>query len=144
MDKIIRIYTDGVYDLFHRGHIESLKNCKKMFNENTYLIVGVCSDDVATKYKRLPIYNEEDRYNIIENIKFVDEIVRDCPLIITEDFIEKYKIDYVLHGFSNSSDKNKQNDFFEIPIMLNKFIEIPYYYDISTTDIINKIKLYNS
>lgn len=144
MDNKIRIYTDGVYDLFHRGHIESLKNCKKMFNENTYLIVGICSDDVASKYKRLPIYNEEDRYNIIENIKFVDEIVRDCPLIITEDFIEKYKIDYVLHGFSNSSDKNKQNDFFEIPIMLNKFIETPYYNGISTTDIINKIKLYNN
>ena len=59
-------------------------------------------------------------------------------------FIEKYKIDYVVHGFSNPSDKNKQNDFFEIPIMLNKFIETPYYHDISTTDIINKIKLYNN
>jgi choline-phosphate cytidylyltransferase len=139
MDKPVRIYTDGVYDLFHRGHVESLKTCKNLFNGNTYLIVGVVGDKNAESYKRLPIYNEEDRYTIIENIKFVDEIVRDSPLIITEDFLEKYNIDYVVHGFSNPQDSNKQDDFFKTPKLLNKFMEVPYYSKISTTDIINKI-----
>jgi choline-phosphate cytidylyltransferase len=139
MDKPVRIYTDGVYDLFHRGHVESLKTCKNLFNGNTYLIVGVVSDKSAESYKRLPIYNEEDRYTIIENIKFVDEIVKDSPLIITEEFLEKYKIDYVVHGFSNPQDSNKQDDFFKTPKLLNKFMEVPYYSKISTTYIINKI-----
>ena len=87
----------------------------------------------------MPVYNEDDRYTIIENIKFVDEIVKDSPLIITEEFLEKYKIDYVVHGFSNPQDSNKQDDFFKIPKSLNKFMEVPYYSKISTTDIIKKI-----
>jgi len=80
------IYTDGIYDLFHRGHVESLKKCKSLFEGNVYLIVGVISDNDATNYKRPPIYNEDDRYTIIENIKYVDKIIKGAPLIITEDF----------------------------------------------------------
>ena len=139
MDKPVRIYTDGVYDLFHRGHIESLKTCKNLFYGNTYLIVGVVGDKSAESYKRLPVYNEDDRYTIIENIKFVDEIIKDSPLIITEEFLEKHKIDYVVHGFSNPQDSNKQDEFFKVPKSLNKFMEVPYYSKISTTDIIHKI-----
>jgi cytidyltransferase-like protein len=143
MDKPVRIYTDGVYDLLHRGHIESLKTCKNLFGGNTFLIVGVVGDKSAEGYKRHPIYNEEDRYTIIENIKFVDEIVKDSPLVITEEFLEKYQIDYVVHGFSNPQDQNKQDDFFIIPKKLGKFFEVPYYSKISTTDIIKHIVAYN-
>ena len=137
-ESVVRIYVDGIYDLFHRGHLESLKICKNLY-ENVYLIVGVIGDSDATNYKREPIYKEDDRYEIIRNIKFVDEIVENAPLIITEEFINKYNIDYVVHGFSTDSDSNNQKIFFEIPKKLNKFFEVPYYDKISTTDILNKI-----
>jgi choline-phosphate cytidylyltransferase len=133
-----RVYVDGIFDLFHRGHLESLKTCKLLFS-NVYLIVGIIDDKTATFYKRVPIYSEDDRYTIIENIKCVDEIVKNAPLIINEDFLEKYKIDYVVHGFSNPGDSEKQSEFFDIPKKLNKFVEIPYYDKISTTEIIEKI-----
>ena len=137
--KVVRVFTDGVYDLFHRGHIESLNQCKLLF-PNTHLIVGVLSDAVATAYKRPPIYCEDDRYTIMENLKCVDELVRDSPLIMTEEFLEKYKIDLVVHGFSNPKDSQNQDDFFKIPKLLNKFMEVPYYSKISTTDIMKKIR----
>jgi choline-phosphate cytidylyltransferase len=132
---MVVIYTDGVYDLFHRGHIENLKKCMSLF-DNVHLIVGVLSDETATNYKRKPIYSEEDRYILIENVKGVNQVVKNAPLIITKEFMELYNIDYVVHGFSNQSDKHKQSSFFEIPIKLNKFIEIDYYTPISTTEII--------
>jgi len=132
------IYTDGIYDLFHRGHVESFIQIKKMFPD-CYLIVGIINDNDAENYKRKPIYNEEDRYCLVENIKWVDEIVKSAPLIMTEEYLNKYKIDIVVHGFSNPNDSLKQNEFFKIPIKLNKFLEIPYYSKISTTDIISKI-----
>jgi choline-phosphate cytidylyltransferase len=133
------IYTDGIFDLFHRGHLEYIKCCKETF-EDAFLIVGIVNDKDATGYKRPPIYCENDRYEIINNIKYVDKIVKDAPLIIDEKFMNEHQIDYVIHSFANEADAEKQQEFFKVPIMLNKFMKIKYYSSISTTDIIKKIK----
>jgi cytidyltransferase-like protein len=134
-----RVYIDGVFDLFHRGHLESLIQSKNVYNspEETILIVGVVSDIDCESYKRVPIINEYDRLEIIKNIKLVDEVIFPCPLVVTMDFIKKNNIDLVVHGFSNSSDREKQKPFFEN--IKSHFKEIEYYSKISTTDIIKKI-----
>lgn len=137
----MRIYIDGIFDLFHYGHLESFRKCHNL-NEDVHLIVGVINDDDAEGYKRRPIINEEQRYAIVENVKYVNEIIRDAPLIITEKFIEENNIDLVVHGFSNDDDWNKQKKFFEYLIKENKFERIEYYDKISTTEILNKIKSY--
>ena len=53
-----RVFIDGVFDLFHRGHLESLRKAKEFFSGPVELIVGIISDQDATSYKRKPIYNE--------------------------------------------------------------------------------------
>ena len=58
---MFNIYVDGIYDLFHAGHVTTLKNIKYL-KENVYLIVGVVNDKDATIYKREPIINEYNRY----------------------------------------------------------------------------------
>ena len=70
----------------------------------------------------------------------IDEIIKEAPLIITKDFIDKYNIDCVVHGFLNKNDASTQDIFFEYPKSINKFIEIEYCKVISTTNIIKKIK----
>jgi cytidyltransferase-like protein len=135
----IRIYTDGIFDLFHRGHIEYINKCKNIF-PNVTLIVGIINDKDATGYKRVPIYSENDRYTIISNIKAVDEVIKDAPLIVTEEFMNKHQIEFVVHSFANEEDANKQDNFYVFPKKVNKFIPLSYYSSISTTDIINKIK----
>lgn len=132
------IYIDGVFDMFHRGHIESFKQIKNNY-KNCYLLVGIVSDINCESYKRKPIISEEDRYEIVKGIKYVDDIIKNCPLIITKEFIKKYKIDLVVHGFSSKEDFNKQYKFFKDIIEINKFKQIDYYNKISTTDIIKKI-----
>ncbi|MEP0072297.1 MAG: adenylyltransferase/cytidyltransferase family protein [Marinomonas sp.] len=66
-------YTTGVFDLFHIGHLNVLKRAKL---ECDYLIVGVTSDELcmAAKNKR-PIIPFQERMEIVEAIKFVDEVV---------------------------------------------------------------------
>jgi len=140
MQKIV--YIDGVFDLFHRGHLESLIKAKNIFNDpdNTSLLVGVVSDATCASYKRTPIINEQDRVEIVRYIKLVDKVIFPCPLIVDMNFINDHNIDIVVHGFSNDTDRNNQQTFFEIIKTHECFMEIDYYSKTSTTDIINKIK----
>ena len=132
------IYIDGIFDLFHFGHIESFRKCKEL-DKNVTLIVGVISDKVASSYKRPPIYCESHRYALVENSKYVDQIIKDPPLVITKEFMEEYKIDVVVHAFLNKNDENKQDEFFCYPKSINKFQTISYCNEISTSEIIKKI-----
>ena len=108
------VYLDGVFDLFHRGHLESLIKSKNIFNdpENTILIIGIVGDKDATVYKRKPIINEEDRKEIISSIKYVDKVICPCPLIVNLEFIKENNIDLVVHGFVSDEDRNKQKEFY--------------------------------
>lgn len=66
-------YTQGVYDLFHIGHLNLLLHAKEQCK---YLIVGVNSDELVREYKKkTPVINEIERYSIIENLKVVDEVI---------------------------------------------------------------------
>ncbi len=136
------VYIDGVFDLFHRGHLESLIKAKNALGDpdNTYLLVGVVSDEECTGYKRKPIINETDRVEIVKNIVGVDQIIFPCPLVVDMDFIKSNNIDMVVHGFCNEADREKQKTFYAEIKSQGYFQEIEYYSKTSTTDIINQIK----
>ena len=136
---MVRVYIDGIFDLFHRGHLESLKQSKSLYND-TFLIVGVISDKVAEDYKRLPIISHRDRIEIIKSLSIVDEVIEDPPLNVSLEFVEKNNIDMVVHGFSDESDWQKQKNFFKSLIEIGKFKKIKYYEPLSTTSIIDNIK----
>ncbi len=102
--------------------------------------MGIVSDYTCSSYKRIPIINENDRVEIIKNIKMVDDIIFPCPLVVDMDFIKSNNIDMVVHGFSNDEDREKQKDFYAVIKENGFFKEIEYYSKISTTDIINTLK----
>ncbi len=65
-------YTAGVYDLFHIGHLNLLRNAKGMCDK---LIVGVTSDELATYKGKYPVIPFADRIEIIRSIRYVDAVV---------------------------------------------------------------------
>ena len=66
-------YTTGVFDLFHIGHLNILKRAKL---ECDYLIAGITTDELSMSVKgEKPFIPFEERMEIVEAIKFVDEVV---------------------------------------------------------------------
>ena len=136
------IFCDGVFDLFHRGHVNHFKKIKELYPDS-YLLVGVLNDIEASNYKRKPVFNENKRLSLVESCKYVDKATIDYPLVITEEFMFDHKIDLVIHAFSNKNDFEKQNDCFKVPVKLNKMKIIDYNDGISTTNIIKDINSLN-
>ena len=58
--------------------------------------------------------------------------------------MNRYGIDLVVHGFASEEDSQKQSMFFDAPIKLGKFLEIPYTNGVSTTDRITKLRSINA
>lgn len=65
-------YTTGVYDLFHIGHLNLLKNAKGMCDK---LVVGVTVDDLVTYKGKRAMIPFEDRIEIVRSCKYVDAAV---------------------------------------------------------------------
>lgn len=65
-------YTTGVFDLFHIGHLNLLKNAKGMCDK---LVVGVTVDELVAYKGKKAIIPFEDRIEIVRSCKYVDAAV---------------------------------------------------------------------
>lgn len=73
MQAIKRVYIPGVWDLFHVGHLNVLREAKKY---GTHLIVGVCSDDVVCQTKtNPPVVTDKWRREVLDAVNIVDSTV---------------------------------------------------------------------
>ena len=92
----VRVYADGVFDMYHIGHAKVLEQAKKLF-KHVHLIVGVSPDWEVNEKKGKLVMKENERVEIIEHCKWVDEVLFPCPWVITIDFLRKHNIHYVAH-----------------------------------------------
>ncbi|RCK76537.1 MAG: ADP-heptose synthase [Ignavibacteriae bacterium] len=97
------VFTNGVFDILHRGHIEYLNKAKKL---GDILVVGINSDDSVRKIKgnKRPIVKQDDRAYLISNICCVDFVCifkEETPLNLISEIIP----DVLVKG----ADWNKEN-----------------------------------
>ncbi|MBR5349022.1 MAG: adenylyltransferase/cytidyltransferase family protein [Lachnospiraceae bacterium] len=88
-------YTQGVYDMFHIGHLNLLNRAKEQCE---YLIVGVNADALVEEYKhKTPIIRETERAEIVRNIKAVDEVVI-AHTLDKQTALDLYRFDAIFIG----------------------------------------------
>ena len=88
-------YTTGIFDLFHIGHLNIIKESKKKCD---YLIVAVSNDKLAFKLKKKkPVIPFQERIEIIKSLKYVDRAVEEKVDDKTK-VKKKYKINIIFKG----------------------------------------------
>lgn len=129
-------YTTGVFDLFHIGHLNLLKNAKAMCDR---LIVGVTSDELVTYKHKKAVIPFEERLEIVRSIKYVDAA-------IIQDNLDKYeawkklKFDILFVG-DDWYNTDQWNTYEELLTKVGvRIIYFPYYKGTSSTLINETLK----
>ena len=122
-------YTSGVFDLFHVGHLNLLKNAKGLCDQ---LIVGVTSDELVSYKNKTAVIPHHERMEIVRNIKFVDAVV---PQDDMDKFRmwERLKFDVIFVGddwFDTPKWKELDEKFKSVGV---KIIYFPYSKGVSST-----------
>jgi choline-phosphate cytidylyltransferase len=134
----LRIYVDGVYDLFHYGHAEMLGRVRAKFGTKAIIIAGVARDDDCMKYKRQPILTQDERARSVRACRYVDEVIENAPWTITSDFLETHGIDFVCHDEA-SYPSGSEADIYAYVKSIGKFIAIERTPAISTSELLQRI-----
>jgi rfaE bifunctional protein nucleotidyltransferase chain/domain len=129
------VFTNGCFDLLHRGHVEYLKEAK---NLGDFLLIAINSDDSVRRLKGYsrPIFSESDRAEILSSLKSVDFVCvfeEDTPLAIISYLIPNILV--------KGGDYNLDNIVGRDVVENNggKVITIPFVENKSTTNIVNNI-----
>jgi cytidyltransferase-like protein len=144
-----RVYCCGVFDMLHVGHVMLFKNLSKYGD----VIVGVLNDETVASYKRTPVMTHNERCDAAREAKYVTEVIENCPLDTTDEFIKEHEIDLVgisEEYYENMSDMLRyysacvdRTNIIE-PKLNNELIIIaPRYNGISSSDLIKRIKSRN-
>lgn len=135
--KYKRGYTTGVFDLFHVGHLNLIRQSKENCD---YLIVGVSSDELVVQVKgKKPVIPCSERMEILSAIKYIDKVVKQTSIEKIEDW-EKYRFDVVFHG---NDWENSEIDLMNATILREHNVDFVYFERgkyLSTTQICEKIK----
>ena len=131
------VFTNGIFDLLHAGHLEYLEKAKLM---GDLLVIGVNSDSStkAIKGENRPVNNERDRSALLGGLRCVDYVVifsEETPLKI----LEQIKPDILVKGA----------DYLREGVVGGDFVEsyggsvslIPLKEGISTTSLIEKLSM---
>ena len=140
MTKPIIGYTAGVYDLFHIGHLNLLKNAKSQCDK---LIVGVTTDKAAEYKNKKPFIPQQERMEIVNAIKYVDEVVPQDDLDKMVAF-HKYHFEILFVG-SDWQGTDKWNEYErKLAEYGAKVVYLPYTQHTSSTILQNTIKKFNN
>jgi len=130
-------YTAGVYDLFHIGHINILKNAKSLCDK---LVVGVTVDELVSYKGKQAVIPFEERIEVVRSCRYVDAAVPQSDMDKLK-MCKKLNANIMFVGddwYGTDKWKAYEEEFEKEGI---KIIYFPYTKSTSSTEIRKKLKL---
>ena len=137
MKKNKKVYVALSVDIIHEGHINILKTANKYGD----VIVGLLTDEAIASYKNIPHLNYKRRKIIVQNIRYVKQVVPQTTLSYVSN-LNLIKPDIVVHGddWKQGFQKKIRKDVIKtLKKWSGKLIEPKYTKNISSTIIKDKI-----
>uniref|UniRef100_A0A803VSV5 ethanolamine-phosphate cytidylyltransferase n=38 Tax=Passeriformes TaxID=9126 RepID=A0A803VSV5_FICAL len=125
------------YDMVHYGHSNQLRQARAM---GDYLIVGVHTDEEIAKHKGPPVFTQEERYKMVQAIKWVDEIAPGAPYVTTLETLDKYSCDFCVHGDDITLTIDGKDTYEEVKTA-GRYRECKRTQGVSTTDLVGRMLL---
>ena len=140
----MRIEVSGVWDMLHVGHVRLFERARQLAppGEQVTLLVGVHSDETVAGYKRPPIVPHRQRAEMVGSCRYVDGVILNAPLVVTEGYIRKHGIDLLVHAHEPGD--TSYDAFYQEAMDLGKFERIDYTPEVSTTGIISRVRAADS
>ena len=90
------VITFGTFDVFHVGHVRMLNRAKELGDR---LVVGVSADALnVSKKGRAPVFTQDERLEIVSNIKAVDEVFVEESLELKREYVLQHGADVLVMG----------------------------------------------
>ncbi|NXS14873.1 PCY2 cytidylyltransferase, partial [Neodrepanis coruscans] len=119
------------------GHSNQLRQARAM---GDYLIVGVHTDEEIAKHKGPPVFTQEERYKMVQAIKWVDEIAPGAPYVTTLETLDKYNCDFCVHGDDITLTIDGKDTYEEVKTA-GRYRECKRTQGVSTTDLVGRMLL---
>ncbi|XP_008937267.1 PREDICTED: ethanolamine-phosphate cytidylyltransferase-like, partial [Merops nubicus] len=123
--------------MVHYGHSNQLRQARAM---GDYLIVGVHTDEEIAKHKGPPVFTQEERYKMVQAIKWVDEIAPGAPYVTTLETLDKYNCDFCVHGDDITLTIDGKDTYEEVKAA-GRYRECKRTQGVSTTDLVGRMLL---
>lgn len=89
------VITYGTFDLLHYGHLRLLKRCAALGDK---LIVGVSTDDMCASKGKTPVFNCEERMQMVSDLRYVSIVIPEYNMAQKVTDIDKYNVDIFVLG----------------------------------------------
>ena len=106
-----KILTYGTFDLLHKGHIRLLKRAKAL---GDYLIVAISTDEFNAMKGKKAYFSYEERKEILEAIKYVDEVIPETNWEQKVIDVREYNIDVFVMGDDWEGKFDELKDYCEV------------------------------
>jgi len=128
-------YVDGCFDMMHSGHYNAVRQAKSLCDR---LVVGIHSDACIKANKGPPVMSQEERYSLLQHMKWADKIAFDVPYSPSCALLDKVGADFCIHGDDMPVSSDGTGTYDEV-IAAGRLRIIKRTEGVSTTDFINRL-----